>query len=267
MLPEVAAGVVLLVGSVACVWAGAVRGSGRLGRLAFAAALACAAMAELTGTASDWPWVAACALATAGIAVLVLDRMAAVSRLSWLDAAMGASSSAALAVSVGADAAAATAAAGVIGGLALSRWRPGGPSCVALVGLAALGAGADSPRWRRLPWPRRRGCAPSPPSRGARVQPRRARRDPRLRHDRAHAADGRAVRRRSTPVAVALATVTVLTGMARAGLTVVERLRESQHQALTDDLTGPRQPPPPRRARCTPRSIARASTATSSRCC
>ena len=39
-------------------------------------------------------------------------------------------------------------------------------------------------------------------------------------------------------VAVALAIVTVLTGMARAGLTVVERLRESRHQAQTDDLTG-----------------------------
>ena len=143
MLPEVAAGVVLLVGSVACVWAAAARGSGRLGRLAFAAALACAAMAEFAGTASDWPWLAACALATAGMALLVLDRMAVVSRLSWLDATMGASSSAAVAVSVGAGAAAATAVAGAIGSLALSRWRPGWPVVVALVGLVALGAGAD----------------------------------------------------------------------------------------------------------------------------
>ena len=38
--------------------------------------------------------------------------------------------------------------------------------------------------------------------------------------------------------AVILAMVTVLTGMARAGITVVERLRASRHQALTDDLTG-----------------------------
>jgi nitroreductase len=78
-----------------------------------------------------------------GIAALVLDRGAAVSRLSWLNAAMGASSSAAVAVSVGADAAAATAAAGVIGDLALSRWRPGRSVVVALVGLVAFGAGAD----------------------------------------------------------------------------------------------------------------------------
>ena len=39
-------------------------------------------------------------------------------------------------------------------------------------------------------------------------------------------------------LAAALATVTVLTGMARAGLTVTERLRASHEQALTDDLTG-----------------------------
>ena len=40
------------------------------------------------------------------------------------------------------------------------------------------------------------------------------------------------------PVAAALATVTVLTGMARAGLTVVDRLRASERNAVTDDLTG-----------------------------
>ena len=40
------------------------------------------------------------------------------------------------------------------------------------------------------------------------------------------------------PVAIALAIATVLVGMARAGRTVVERLRDSQEQAMTDDLTG-----------------------------
>ena len=40
------------------------------------------------------------------------------------------------------------------------------------------------------------------------------------------------------PVAATLATVTVLTGMARAGLTIVDRLRESERVAVTDDLTG-----------------------------
>ena len=68
------------------------------------------------------------------------------------------------------------------------------------------------------------------------------------------------------PVAIALATATVLTGMARAGLTVVARLRETRTQALTDDLTGLAN----RRhssTRCTPRSSRRTSGATSSRCC
>ena len=40
------------------------------------------------------------------------------------------------------------------------------------------------------------------------------------------------------PAAATLATVTVLTGMARAGLTIVDRLRESERAAVTDDLTG-----------------------------
>ena len=39
-------------------------------------------------------------------------------------------------------------------------------------------------------------------------------------------------------VAIVLATTTVLAGMARAGITVVARLRETRTQAMTDDLTG-----------------------------
>src|SRR5690606_23545366 len=40
------------------------------------------------------------------------------------------------------------------------------------------------------------------------------------------------------PVAATLATVTTLTGMARAGVTIVDRLRASERDAITDDLTG-----------------------------
>ena len=40
------------------------------------------------------------------------------------------------------------------------------------------------------------------------------------------------------PAAAGLAAVTVLTGAARAGLTVTERLRASRHDAITDELTG-----------------------------
>ena len=39
-------------------------------------------------------------------------------------------------------------------------------------------------------------------------------------------------------MAATLATVTVLTGMARAGLTIIDRLRASERYAVTDDLTG-----------------------------
>ena len=49
------------------------------------------------------------------------------------------------------------------------------------------------------------------------------------------------------PVAATLATVTVLTGMARAGLTVVERLRESRARRRHRRPDRPRQPPPPAR--------------------
>jgi diguanylate cyclase (GGDEF)-like protein len=237
VLPELAVGVVLVVGSVVCVWAGVVRASGRVARLAFAAALACAAIAEFTRTASDGPWIAACALASAGIAALVLDRGAAVSRLSWLDAAMGASSSAAVAVSVGADAAAATAAAGVIGGLALSRWRPGRSVVVALVGLVAFGAGADLAPLAALAlataaWTRTVPAEAGPEFSAIVLSAILAFATAALTV--LTIGQFEAIR----DAAVAIAAVTVLAGMARAGLTVTERLRESQQQALTDDLTG-----------------------------
>ena len=66
-------------------------------------------------------------------------------------------------------------------------------------------------------------------------------------------------------VAIGLAAATVLAGMARAGLTVIERLRETQTQALTDDLTGLGN----RRhlVDTLHATIASAETATSSRCC
>ncbi len=41
-----------------------------------------------------------------------------------------------------------------------------------------------------------------------------------------------------SPVSASLAAVTVLTGTARAGLTVTQRLRASRKDAVTDDLTG-----------------------------
>jgi diguanylate cyclase (GGDEF)-like protein len=132
---------------------------------------------------------------------LVVTRGAPVTRLSWLDAAMGASSAAAVAVALGAPAPVAVAAGGLTGVVALSRWRlpTAGPgpefSPIVLVALLAFATAALT-----------------------------------------LLTVGQFVE--VDDVAVLLAIVTVLTGMARAGITVVHRLRESRRQALTDDLTG-----------------------------
>jgi diguanylate cyclase (GGDEF)-like protein len=142
-----------------------------------------------------------------------------------------------VAVSVGAGPAAATAVAGAISSLALSRWRPGWPVVVALVGLVALGAGADLAPLATLAlataaWTRAERAEPGPEFSAIVLV--------------AILAFATAALTLLTigqfeaidDVAVAVAAVTVLAGMARAGLTVTDRLRETQQQALTDDLTG-----------------------------
>ena len=167
----------------------------------------------------------------------MLARLGHVDRLSWLDAAMGASASAGLAVALGAGAAEAVGIGGVAAGLGLCRWRPGRTVLLALVGLAALAVG---------PWlaPIAAGATAAaawlrdtPPEPGAEFSP----------------VVLAAILTFATtaltlltvgqfteidPVAIGLATATVLSGMARAGLTVIERLRETREQARTDDLTG-----------------------------
>ena len=242
MLGDVAAGGVLVAGAMACAAAAVVRRDrgGRVAGVAFALALACAAAGAFEGAGGDpvrgWWSLVACALAAVGIAVLVLVR-AAVSRLSWLDAAMGGSAAGALAVSVGAGGAAAVAAAGAAGALALSRWRPGGRVLAAVGGVVALAAGGGFAvlaagalafaAWRREP------PADAGPEFSRVV----------LSAVLAFAAAALALLAvgqfmRLDVVAIALAIATVLAGMARAGLTVAERLRESQRQAVTDPLTG-----------------------------
>jgi diguanylate cyclase (GGDEF)-like protein len=222
---------VLLVGTVAC----AARLPGRAAALPLAGALACAAIAELGGPDALRP--AACALAAAGIAVLVLERWGRVSRLSWLDAAMGASSSAALCLTLGGDAEAAIAAAGVVGGLALSRWRPGRRVPAAAAGLAALAGGAALAPVAAVglagaAWLREPPAEPGPEFSRlvlAAILAFATTALTLLTIGQFAAIDD---------VAVVLASVTFLAGMARAGLTVVDRLRESNRQALTDALTG-----------------------------
>jgi len=236
MLLDLAAGVVLIVGSLACA-AAAFAGRPRIAWLLAAAGLACAAAAELLDTNDESLAVASCVLVTAGLTLIVLRLYPDVTRLSWLDAAMGASSTAALAVALGAEPAPAVATGGVVGVIALTRWSPAVPVLLALAGVAVLGAGeapapaaaaligtaAWLPAQRRAPGPEFSPVVLSALLLFAMI-----------------ALTLLTVGQFAevSDVAVALAIVTVLTGMARAGLTVVERLRESRHHAQTDDLTG-----------------------------
>ncbi len=139
MLVEVSAGAFFLAGAVAC-GAAALRGRARGARVVLALALATAGAGELAGE-PEWAAIAACALAAVAVALLVLARFGPVDRLSWLDAAMGASSTAGVAVAIGASPVEAVGAAGVAGGFALCRWRPGWSVLLAVAGLAALAAG------------------------------------------------------------------------------------------------------------------------------
>jgi diguanylate cyclase (GGDEF)-like protein len=241
MVVDLAAGTVLLAGALACAGAAVGRARGRMACLAFAAALTCAGISDLVesadGSARAGAAIVACLLAGSGVALRVLDRAGTVTRLSWLDAAMGASAAAAVAVSMAAGAAPAVAAAGAVGGLALSRWRPGWAVLFALAGVTALALGvAAAPvaalalaaaAWVREP-PAEPGPEFSPVVLSAILISATA--------SLALLAVGQFAD--ISTVGVALAIVTVLAGMARAGLTVVERLRESHHQAITDDLTG-----------------------------
>ena len=241
MLVDSAAGALLLAGAAGCA-AAVARGPrgprARAGRAGLALALAVAGFGELAG--SDEALIAGCALATAAIALLVVVQLGAIERLSWLDAVMGAAAVAAFAVALGAETLVAVGAAGVAAGLGLCRWHPGRTVLLALAGVAALAALAAGPWLAPLAVAAMAAAAwlPEPP-------PRRA---PEfspivLAAILAYAttALGLLTIGQFTDVddtAIALASVTVLAGMARAGLTVVERLRESHEQAVTDDLTG-----------------------------
>src|SRR5215216_4193364 len=102
MLLEVAACAVLIAGGVGSGVAVLARGRDRVTAAAFAVALACAAVAMMTD-AAGWT-IVACAVATAGVVRLVLERSASVTQLSWLDAVIGSSAAAALALTLDADA-------------------------------------------------------------------------------------------------------------------------------------------------------------------
>jgi diguanylate cyclase len=232
---ETAAGALLIAGGAVAAWAAVSRPGARLAGAAFAIALLVAGVALILDAAEAT--LAACLVVAAGLVLLVLDRFDTVSRLSWLDGAMGASAAGALAVSLGAGAIPAVAAGGAVGGLALSRWRPGWALVLAIAGLAALAGGAPlapvaAPALAAAAWRREARAGPGPEFSvvvlGAILIAASIALTLLAIGQFADVSD----------VAVALATVTVLAGMARAGLTVVDRLRESDRRAITDDLTG-----------------------------
>ena len=238
MVLDSLAGAVLLAGALACLGA-AVRGDrGRAASVAFAAALAVAGARDLFAPdGAEWASVAACALAIAGIVALVTARTARPTRLSWLDAAMGASSTGALAVTLGAAPSVAAAPRGVRGGVAQSRWRLSPALVCAALGLALLGVSGPVTALAAVPLVAAALRREPPAGPGPEFSP---------------VVLVAILLFASTsltlltvgqfvslpPTAAALAIVTVLAGMARAGLTIVERLRESHQQAITDDLTG-----------------------------
>src|SRR3954453_18376340 len=119
MVLDSAAGGVLVCGAAGCAAAAVLRRRSRPASLLRAAALACAAAVELGG--EDWLGIAACALAAGGAGALVERRFGPPLAMSWLGAAMGATSVGALAVAVGADAGGAVAAAGIAATPALPR--------------------------------------------------------------------------------------------------------------------------------------------------
>jgi diguanylate cyclase (GGDEF)-like protein len=142
---------------------------------------------------------AALALALVGVVALLLGRFGRPAPMSWLDAIMGASAIGALLVPLGPVLA--VAGGGIAGVLALSRWqlrRQEPGPQFSPVVLAAILTFAVI------------GLALLLVGQFAEI----------------------------SPVSASLAAVTVLTGMARAGLTVTERLRASRKDAVTDELTG-----------------------------
>ncbi|HEY7076757.1 MAG TPA: GGDEF domain-containing protein, partial [Solirubrobacteraceae bacterium] len=234
LFDDVAAGV-LFVGAGGCLAAAALRRPRQAVGVVLATALVLGAVARLAEEA--WLLDAAVAVAVVALVLVVHDRFGAVSRLSWLDAAMGATSIAALTFALGGPAATGIALGGVAGALSLSRWQPGLTLPLAAAGVVCLAAApAGAPAAAVL------FCAAA-----LRREPR-AGPGPEFRWTvlaalivfASTALTLLAVGQFTDlgPAAAGLAIATVLAGMARAGITVTERLRDSERRAHTDDLTG-----------------------------
>jgi diguanylate cyclase (GGDEF)-like protein len=240
MVLDWAAAAVLTAGAAACVFIAVRRPGRRRAASAFAVALACAAARELAAADGGAPAialsVAACASALVGVAALIGRRLGRPDRLSWLDGAMGASAVGALAVTVGLQTAEVLAAAGAAAALALSRWRLTPAVLCGIAGLVLLGAGAAA-ALAVVPFLVACSREEPPADPGPEFSPVV------LTAVLAFAATSMTLLTIGQfadleIVAVVLAITTVVAGMARAGLTVVDRLHASHHQAVTDDLTG-----------------------------
>jgi diguanylate cyclase (GGDEF)-like protein len=227
-----AAGAFLVCGALACASAAALKRSRLSVAAPLAVALAAAAAAEL-GAGRGWA-IAACAVAVGAAVAMVVARLGKPLPLSWLDLAMGAGVVGALALTTGAEPQATVAAMGVAAVLGLARWRVSVPLACALIGVVALGElpALAVPALTAAAWLREPAARPGPefsPLVFVALLAYTATAVTLL-------VVGQFV---SLPAAAAaLATVTVLTGMARAGLTILERLRVSNKQAVTDELTG-----------------------------
>ncbi len=232
-----AAGVALLCGAVGCAAMALRRGDrSPLAGAGFAAALGCAGLSEVVGT-SLWLTLAAGAFALLGIGALIVRRLGRPSRLSWLDAGMGASAVGALTATAGLAAPEVLAAAGFAAALGLSRWRVTPALLCGMAGLVLLSVDDAAAVFAVVPLVVAASLDEPRVGPGPEFSPIV------LTAILAFATSSLALLTVGQfvslpPAAAVLAIVTVLLGMARAGLTVVERLRLSHRQAVTDDLTG-----------------------------
>ena len=173
-------------------------------------------------------------LGALGALAMVLGWLGRPLALTWLDVVMGACAVGALAVTTGAELPPTLAAAGVAAALGLARWRVNVALVCALVGVVSLG---ELPVLATIvfvvaAWLPEPDAPPSPEFSPIVLAALLAYAGTAL----VLLIIGQFVSLH--PVAATLASVTVLTGMARAGMTVVERLRASERAAVTDDLTG-----------------------------
>ena len=225
-------GGLLVCASLACAVSAVLRYRTRVAAVMFAAALAAAA-ADAFGAPQSLLDLA-CGLALMGALAMVFTRLGRPLPLSWLDFVMGGCAVGALAVTTGAELPGTLAAVGVAATLGLARWQISLALAIALAGLAALG---ELPLLAAVPlvaalWIREPDAEAAPEFSPVVLAAILAFAGTAM----TLLVVGQFV---SLPAAAAiLATVTMLTGMARAGLTIVDRLRASERYAITDDLTG-----------------------------